>query len=183
MREAFPQDRYQHGIAPQSPGQRPRVAQLGRAQDVTHVVVALEQRFQGAQIALRVRFPAVVQKHPSRAEEMLPGVLEVLLRLAEQKLRNASARVVHRQLLFLEVLPDARQPVVVGDPVRVLQPAQKGLATLQLGARGQLAARQILLGETPVLGGGSRLYPLTHLQIAQIAKGDAEDVQVFSRIA
>jgi hypothetical protein len=181
--EALAQPRQQPGVVGQRERQPLGIADVLYPQDLADVLVMLQELLQCPQIAQRVGFPAVVEEHAHRGEQAGAGILVVLLGLTEDELGDAAALVVHGQLLLVIVLPRLRQGVVVDDAVRVLHPAQEGLAAFQVGTHVQLALGQLLIGQASVLRLGGGLDALAHLQVAQITERHPEHVEILGGVA
>ena len=183
MAEALAQCRPEFRIAAQRRDQAAGLGQFRDTEEVPSVRHVLGETLQRAEVARRVDLPAVVEVHADGRDEAGAGILEVLLRLAEEELDEAPAGRVDGLLLLDVVLPGPGHGVVVDHLVRVLQPTQERLSPLAVGARVEFAGRQFLFGEAAVSAGGGRLDPSTNAQVAQVAVGDPEDVEVLRGIA
>ena len=161
------------------PDQPDRIAHLGDAQNVASVLVVGQQFAKPPQVARRLPFPAVVEVGADRGDQIGAGTLVVAPRLAKEHGRQAAPFILQRLLLLVVVAPCLGQAVVINHLVRILHPLQEGPAPFPVGSLGQLALGQVAVRQPPVLLGAGGLNALAHLQVAQVAEGDAEDVLVL----
>ena len=159
-----------------------RFGQLRHAEQRARFGDVLREGAQGLEIAGGVRLPAVVEVGADAGDEHRAGVFVVLLPFTEEELDEATTRIVDPLLLLDVVLPRLGEHVVVDDPVRVLKPAEKGLSAFAIRARIQFASWQLLFGQAAVGTRGGRLDAPADAQVAKIAVGDAEDVEVLGGI-
>ena len=103
---------------------------------MTRLGDVLGEGLERAEIAGGVVLPSIVEVHADGRDEIPAGVFVVLATLPENELHDPAAFVVDGLLPIDIVLPGTGQGIVVDHPVRILEPAQEGLAPFAVGTRG-----------------------------------------------
>ena len=145
-------------------------------------------RFDGAhdlqqptEVVLGRVLPLVVQVEAELEQQLGSSTIEVVLAAAEQERCEPSPplmqRVTGRGVAFVGSV----EHVVVPNGKRVLEPALEGQAALPVPARLGRPGRNLGRGQPTVAGHGGRHEAPAQPQVAQVAKGDAEDVDLLRR--
>ena len=164
------------------PDQSDRIAHLGDAQNVAGVLRVGQQLPKPLQVARNLSLPAIVKVSAQGGDQVGAGALVVAPRLAKDHGRQAAPFILQRLLLLVVVAPRLGQAVVIDHLVRILHPLQEGAPPFPVGTLGEFALGQVAVRQPSVLMGAGGLDALAHLQVAQVAEGDAEDVQVLGGV-
>ena len=136
---------------------------------------------QPTEVVLGRVLPLVVEVEAELEQQLGSSTIEVVLAAAQQERGEPSPPLMQRVTGRGVALVGPVEHVVVPNGKRVLEPALEGQAALPVPARlgrpgGNLGRRQ-----PTVAGHGGRRESAAQPQVAQIAKGDTEDVDLLRR--